>query len=89
MITKNDRLTLIGFILFFIGMLSIFLALVGIHFSFLAFIERLGKLPAFLIKVMMAISGVVIIYLSKIHYPTQRTSDEEEDEQKEDEEDTE
>jgi len=83
MITKNDRLTLIGFILFFIGMLSIFLALVGIHFSFLAFIERLGKLPAFLIKVVMAISGVVIIYLSKIHYPTQYNEEEEELEKEE------
>lgn len=79
MITKNDRWTLIGFILFFVGMLSIFLALVGIHFSFLAFLERLGRLPAFLIKVMMAISGVVIIYLSKIHYPTQQTSDKKKD----------
>lgn len=86
MITKNDRLTLIGFILFFIGMLSIFLALVGIHFSFLAFIERLGKLPAFLIKVVMAISGVVIIYLSKIHYPTQYNEEEEEIEKEEKEE---
>jgi len=77
MITKNDGLTLIGFILFFLGMLSIFLALVGIHFSFLTFLERMGRLPAFLIKVMMAVSGVVIIYLSKIHYPAKEHSDKE------------
>lgn len=69
MFTKNDAVTLAGFILFFLGMLSIILSLVGIHFSFLAFLEKLGKLPAFLAKVAMVGLGFSLIYLSKIHYP--------------------
>lgn len=73
--TRNDLMSLIGFILFFLGMLSIVLSLVGIHFTFLSFLETWGGLVAFLIKVLLVIVGFVLIYLSKTQYPRKEKND--------------
>lgn len=62
-------MTLTGFILFMIGMLSLMLSTVGIHFTFLKFLEMWGSSVAFLFKILLIIAGFVLIYLSKIHYP--------------------
>ncbi len=62
-------MTLLGFILFMIGMLSFMLSFVGIHFTFLKVLEYWGGFVGFLLKVLIIIAGFVLIYLSKIHYP--------------------
>lgn len=62
-------MTLTGFILFMTGMLALMLSTVGIYFSFLKFLEIWGGFVAFLLKILLVITGFVLIYLSKIHYP--------------------
>lgn len=63
-------MTLTGFLLFMIGMLSLMLSTVGIHFSFLRFLEMWGSFVALFLKILLIIAGFVLIYLSKIHYPS-------------------
>ena len=58
-----------GFLLFIIGMLSLILSLIGIHFTFLRFLEYWGGGIAFALKLLMVIAGFVLIYLSKTEYP--------------------
>lgn len=55
----------LGISLFLLGMLSIFLSIVGVYLAPLAFLERtLGGLAAFLIKLVMLVGGLMLAYLS-------------------------
>lgn len=54
---------LLGFVLFLFGILGIILDLVGMQFSFLLWLDRLGSLVSFLIKLIMLFGGMVIMYL--------------------------
>lgn len=61
----KNLLTALGFFCFIIGMLSIFLGIVGVYLSFLSPLEKLGNLPAFLIKLALAVGGLVLAYLAR------------------------
>lgn len=58
----------VGFLLFFIGFLSLVLNMVGVEFYFLTWLNHLGGLVAFIIKVLMVISGIIIIYLQSSNW---------------------
>lgn len=55
---------LLGFILFALGLTSIFLNMTGLQFAFLKFLEDLSGSTVFLINILLIISGAVIMYLS-------------------------
>lgn len=54
----------IGFLLFVTGTLSLVLSLVGVEFV-MNLSELLGKLTAFLLKVGLTVSGIVIVALAR------------------------
>jgi hypothetical protein len=56
---------ILGFVLIIIGMLSLILMVVGVQLSFLTWIDALGRLGGFLIRLLMIIGGFVIITLSQ------------------------
>lgn len=60
--------TLVGFIVAGLGFSSIILSLVGAKLSFLLWIDALGPLPGFVIKLLMIISGIVVIYLARTDF---------------------
>ncbi len=62
--------TIIGFVMFAIGILSVILALVGLKFTFLNFIYNHGVLTL-VIQLFLLFGGMIILYVS-------RTSEEEE-----------
>ncbi len=59
-------LQILGFLLFVLGFVSIVLSMVGLKFSFLAWIDYLGRTPAFLVKIAMTFGGVILMYLLRI-----------------------
>jgi hypothetical protein len=62
---KNNIINLIGFLLFVIGFMSIFLSLVGLNFTFLSWLNNaVGNSMAFLIHLSMIVSGLIIIYVN-------------------------
>lgn len=63
--------TIIGFVMFAIGILSVILALVGLKFTFLNFIYNHGVLTL-VIQLFLLFGGMIILYVS-------RTSEEEEE----------
>jgi len=67
-ITKQDLLTIIGFLLFVFGMTGLGLSLVGLKWSFLAWMDRLGPMIGFIAKIIMVLSGLVIVALNKINW---------------------
>ncbi|GAB4255979.1 MAG: hypothetical protein Kow0027_22920 [Saprospiraceae bacterium] len=58
----------VGFLLFFIGFLSIILNMVGVEFSFLTWLDRISGLVAFIVKILMIIGGIVILYLNSTNW---------------------
>ncbi len=67
--------TSIGFALFILGMLSIVLSLIGVKFSFLAFIDKPGALFGFLIRLLMVFGGVIIIALAQTNWSQEGEED--------------
>ena len=64
--------TIVGFVMFAIGILSVILALVGLKFTFLNFIYNHGVLTL-IIQLFLLFGGMIILYVS-------RTSEEEQEE---------
>ncbi|MCR9102831.1 MAG: hypothetical protein NXI25_22960 [bacterium] len=66
---KNKAIyTLVGFIIAGLGFSSIILSLVGAKLSFLVWIDEFGALPGFVFKLLMIISGIVMIYLARTDF---------------------
>lgn len=62
---KTTLLTVVGFLLFFLGMLALSLSLVGVKLVILEWIDHWGGLSGLLIRLLMIISGVVIIVAAR------------------------
>ena len=56
---------ILGFVLIILGFLSLVLMLVGVQLSFLTWIDAAGRLGGFLLRLLMIISGFVIIALTQ------------------------
>lgn len=66
---KNKAIySLVGFIIAGLGFSSIILSLVGAKLSFLVWIDSIGALPGFVIKLLMIITGIVVIYLARTDF---------------------
>ena len=61
-------LTLVGFLLAGTGILALVLSLVGVKLSFLTWIDAPGPLFGFIFRLLMIVSGVVIIYLTQTDF---------------------
>lgn len=62
---NKTLLTIIGFLLAGIGFLSVFLALVGVDFSYLFWLRSFGPLVAFGAKVGMILVGFIFIFFGQ------------------------
>jgi len=62
---KKSHLSLLGFIIFFIGVLSLILSIVGLKLSFLAFIDGIGRTFGLVVKLLLIFVGIIILYISK------------------------
>ena len=70
---KNKGLwLLLGYALFTLGITSTVMELVGTHWYFLAWIEHLGRLLAFILKLLMIIGGVLIIVFARTDWEREK-----------------
>jgi hypothetical protein len=66
---KNKGIfSLVGFLIAGLGFSAIVLSLVGAKLSFLMWIDEMGALVGFLIKLVMILTGIVIIYLARTDF---------------------
>jgi hypothetical protein len=61
MITRKDLTTTIAFFLFLAGFTSLMLSMVGIRWSFLAWLDHIGPVFGFVTKVMMILVAIVLL----------------------------
>ncbi|MBK9581130.1 MAG: hypothetical protein IPO48_04190 [Saprospiraceae bacterium] len=69
---KRPYLTLVGFIIFSLGILSLILSLVGLNFTFLNFIYNHGVLTV-ICQLLMLFGGMVIMYVSRVSDETEES----------------
>jgi putative flippase GtrA len=62
---KKDIITVVGFALFLLGFIALFLSLVGLNLTMFSFLEDLPAPYPFLSKIIMIVLGTVIIYVAK------------------------
>ncbi|MEM9820453.1 MAG: hypothetical protein AAF985_05255 [Bacteroidota bacterium] len=65
---NKSWVTLLGFALFILGMVSIVLSLVGVKLAILVFIDAFGRGIGFAIRLLMVIIGVVLIVVSRTEF---------------------
>ena len=63
---KQTILLVLGFFLFFIGILSLVMMSTGLQLSILVFIDYYGRGLGLLIRLIMIIAGIMLMYLVKI-----------------------
>ncbi len=61
-------LTVLGFLLAVFGFLAVVLSIVGLQFSFLAWLDFAGRSLGFLLKVIMMLTGFVMAYLGSTRF---------------------
>lgn len=63
---KNKALwTTLGFFLIITGFLALALSMVGIQLAMLTWLDALGGMIGFIVKILMVIGGFVMVYLSQ------------------------
>jgi uncharacterized membrane protein len=68
MLKHATTLTVIGFILLFLGIVSLFLNLVGVDIFFMSWLYGLGVGISFAVRLLMVIVGFVLIYLGQTDF---------------------
>lgn len=57
--------TILGFILFSLGVLSLILSLVGLNFTFLSFMYNKGVL-SLVIQLVLLFGGMIMLYMARV-----------------------
>ena len=65
MLKHATAITVTGFVLLFLGLVSLLLNYVGVDIFFLAWIYELGVGISFLIRLLMIIGGIILIYVGR------------------------
>lgn len=68
MLRQSTTLTVIGFILAFLGIFSLFLNMVGVDLIILKWLHDLGGLTSALVRIIMVILGFVFIYIGRVDW---------------------
>ncbi len=63
---------IVGFSLIVLGLTSLILTLVGIHWYFLGWLEHFGRLFAFVSKILMVMGGAIIFILARTDWERER-----------------
>lgn len=69
---NKGLLLLLGYTFFTLGLTSIVMELVGTHWYFLAWIEKLGRLWAFIFKILMTIGGILAIVFARTDWEKEK-----------------
>ncbi|THH40386.1 hypothetical protein [Neolewinella litorea] len=65
MFKHSTTLTVIGFLLLFLGLISLLLNFVGVDIFFLTWLYELGVGISFIVRLLMVIGGIILIYLAQ------------------------
>ncbi len=59
-------ISIIGFLLFILGGVSLVLSLIGANLTYLRWLESIPQLLSFAIKILMIVFGIAMVYVSRM-----------------------
>jgi len=62
---KKSYLSLLGFTLFFLGIIGLILSLVGLKLSAISFLDEMGRTFGLVTKLLLMVIGMILLYVSK------------------------
>jgi hypothetical protein len=65
MLKHSTTLTVVGFLLLFVGILTLFLNMVGVDLVFMQWIYEANPALSFIIRLVMVIAGLIMIYIGQ------------------------
>lgn len=65
MLKNATAITITGFVLLFLGIMTLFLNLVGVDFVLLEWLYRWNVTVSFAIRLIMIMAGIVLIYIGQ------------------------
>ncbi|MCC7464816.1 MAG: hypothetical protein IT261_01020 [Saprospiraceae bacterium] len=73
---KNKGILLLtGYLLLTLGVTSIVMELVGTHWYFLGWLEKVGRLTAFIIKILMVMAGILTIVFARTDWEKEKRNE--------------
>jgi hypothetical protein len=75
---QKNWFTLLGFLLFIMGFLSMILSMIGLQFAFLTWPDALGRLGGFVFRILMILSGIVLVAMQQTDWERERRESSEE-----------
>lgn len=69
---NKGLLLLLGYLFFTLGITSLVMELVGTHWYFLAWLEKAGRLIAFILKILMIIAGILMIVFARTDWEREK-----------------
>jgi hypothetical protein len=69
---NKTLLTVAGFFLFTFGFLSLVLSMIGVQLAFLAWLDKIGALFAFVIRILMVLAGIILVALAQTDWARER-----------------
>jgi hypothetical protein len=64
-LTRKGYLTLLGFLLFFLGFLSIILGMIGLQFQFMTWMDKWGGAYGFIGRILLILIGFILIIVDQ------------------------
>lgn len=68
MLRQSTTLTVVGFVLVFLGAFSLFLNIVGVDLIILRWLYDLGGFASTLVRLTMVVLGFVLIYVGRVDW---------------------
>lgn len=65
---RSSLITAIGFIMVGVGLLAIILTFVGLHLSFLKWIDDYNGLLGIVVKILLVMVGMIVIVFSRTNW---------------------
>lgn len=65
MLKNATAITIIGFVLLFLGVMTLFLNVVGVDFILLEWLYRWNVTVSFIVRLLMIMAGIVLIYIGQ------------------------
>jgi len=70
---NKSLITLLGFLLFTLGFVSLVLSMIGIQLAFMAWLDAPGPLFGFLTRIGMIIAGVIVVAVAQTDWKRERS----------------
>ncbi len=68
MLKYATTLTVVGFVLLFLGLVSVLLNLVGVDIFFMSWLYELNVGFSFAVRLLMIVGGIVMIYVGQVDW---------------------